>query len=138
VFQQVTGEEVLRALQLERGYAHVTARVGVQRLLAGREGVEQRKAATNGTPIPLPSDTPQYPTGPPSPTQSSSWRASRVARHLLASRPVAMRGRIDGRHREPAGRHVAVGARHQARGPLVLTSAMAQQHQGAGTGGIGG
>jgi len=54
------------------------------------------------------------------------------------SGPVAVPGRVDGRHREAAGRHVAAGAGHQARGLLVLPAAMAQQHQGADTGGIGG
>jgi hypothetical protein len=39
-------------------------------------------AAANGTPIALFSDTPQNPTGPPAPTQSSSWKASRMACHL--------------------------------------------------------
>lgn len=90
----------------------MAAGVGVQRLLAGGEGIKQREArvarhqlvvplqqeltgtvtraaasarvswpakpktaavilgsaATNGTPIALPSDTPQNPTGPPAPT----------------------------------------------------------------------
>jgi hypothetical protein len=57
---------------------------------------------------------------------------------VLGSRPVAVAGRVDGRHREAAGRHVAVAAGHQARDLLVLPAAMAKQHQGAATGGIGG
>ena len=40
---EVTGEEALRAVQLESGYARVAARVGVQRLLMGGEGVKQRQ-----------------------------------------------------------------------------------------------
>jgi hypothetical protein len=47
-------------------------------------------------------------------------------------------GRVDGRHRETAGAYVAVGAGNQTLGLLVLAAAMAQQHQGAATGGIGG
>ena len=40
---EVTGEEARRALQLERGYAHVTARVGMQRL------VVEAKASNNAS-----------------------------------------------------------------------------------------
>jgi hypothetical protein len=57
---------------------------------------------------------------------------------LLGSSPVAVSGRVDGRHREPAGRHIAVRAGHQARGLLVLAAAMARQHQRAATGDLGG
>jgi hypothetical protein len=57
---------------------------------------------------------------------------------LLGSGPVAVPGRVDGRHREAAGRHVAARSGHQARGLLVLAATMAKQHQGAAVGGIGG
>lgn len=57
---------------------------------------------------------------------------------LLGSRPVAVPGRVDGRRREAAGRHVAVGAGHQAPDLLVPAAALGQQHQGAAAGGIGG
>ncbi len=41
---EVAEEETRGAVQLERGYGRVAAGVGVQRLLAGREGAEQREA----------------------------------------------------------------------------------------------
>jgi len=46
---------------------------------------------------------------------------------LLGSGPVAMPGRVDGRHREATCRYVAVGAGHQARSLLVLATAMGRQ-----------
>ena len=43
-FEEVTGGEALRAFHLEPGDDDVVAGVGVQRLLAGGEGAEQREA----------------------------------------------------------------------------------------------
>ncbi len=74
-------------------------------------------AATNGTPIPLPIDTPQNPTGPPAPTQSSFWSASRVASHSGTARAAiaALRREICGPRAHP--RHPLPDDGH---GPLVL------------------
>jgi hypothetical protein len=214
---ELTGEEALRALQLERGYARVVARVGVQLLLAGGEGIKQRQArlARHQLIVPLQQELdrdrdpgrrlgqgvvaheaedgggnprvgrhqrhadraaqrhapePHRPAGADAvkflegvqgglPLGNGPRRASSVVAGdlradglacsqplphacceplvLLGSWPVAVPGRVDGRHREAAGRHVAVGAGHQARNLLVLPAAMAQQHQGAAAGGIG-
>jgi hypothetical protein len=54
---------------------------------------------------------------------------------LLGSRPVAMGGRVDGRHREPALGREAAGTRHDAGRLLVLAAAVSHQDQRAGTGG---
>src|SRR5215469_3701500 len=52
---QVPGEEALRAVELKRGYVRVQTGIGVERLLRGREGVEERKGrlARNEFVIPL-------------------------------------------------------------------------------------
>jgi hypothetical protein len=52
---------------------------------------------------------------------------------FLISRPIAMAGRIDGRHRETALGCEAAGTRHDAGGLLVLAAAVSHQDPGGGS-----